>query len=174
MERIAPFKIIISEEIHTTAGEIIGYFLSEEIPSHLTPEETVRQIKDQGGLVCIPHPIDRFRPHSRLRRNALDKIMPDVDIIEVFNSRTYMSTDTSSALQLAQKNGLPFAAGSDAHIPQEIGRAYVELPEFDNAEQFLASLRQGKIHAQKTSTIVHFYNLTNRLRKLINKVTGHV
>lgn len=174
MKRIAPFKIIVSEEILTTEGEIIGYFLSEEIPSHLSPEETVRQIKNQGGLVCIPHPIDRFRPHSRLRRNALDKIMPDVDIIEVFNSRTYMSKDSLSALQLAKQHGLPFAAGSDAHIPQEIGRACIELPEFDNAEQFLASLRQGQIHAQKTSAIIHFYNLTNRLRKLIYKVTGHV
>lgn len=174
MKRKAPFTVIVSEEILTTQGEIIGYFLTEEIPSHLSPEETVKCIKAQGGLVCIPHPVDRFRPLSRLTSDALEHIMPEVDIIEAYNSRTYMNKDSSRSLLIAQKNGLPCSAGSDAHIVQEIGRTYIELPEFENAKQFLISLKQGQIHGQKTSTIIHFYNLTNRMRKLVNKVTGNV
>jgi len=174
MKHRAPFTIIVSEEILTTQGEIIGYFLNEIVPPSLSPEETVKHIKDQGGLVCIPHPVDRFRPHSRLKPSALQRILPDIDIIEVYNSRTYMSKDTDRSLQLANKNGLIRSAGSDAHIVEEIGRTYIELPEFENAEQFLDSLRQGKIHGQKTSTLIHFYNITNRIRKLADRIISSV
>ncbi|HUV53340.1 MAG TPA: PHP domain-containing protein, partial [Dehalococcoidia bacterium] len=87
-KRIAPFKVIVGEEILTNSGEIIGYFLTEEIPPHLSPEDTVKRIKDQGGLVCIPHPCDSLRPQSKLQRRALERIMPQVDLIEVYNSRT--------------------------------------------------------------------------------------
>ncbi|MCX5994798.1 MAG: PHP domain-containing protein, partial [Chloroflexi bacterium] len=45
VKRLAPFKVIVSEEILTTQGEIIGYFLTEEIPPRLSPEETVARIK---------------------------------------------------------------------------------------------------------------------------------
>lgn len=58
---MAPFKVIIGEEIKTSVGEIIGYFLQEEIPGGLTAQENIRLIKEQGGLVCVLHPFDRFR-----------------------------------------------------------------------------------------------------------------
>ncbi|MEE9400979.1 MAG: PHP domain-containing protein, partial [Dehalococcoidia bacterium] len=150
VKRIAPFTIIIGEEVLTSCGEIIGLFLTEEIPPRLSPEETVARIKAQGGLVCIPHPFDRFRPHSRLRRNALEKIMPDVDLIEVFNSRTFLRQDAARALQLAQSRGLPGTVGSDAHVVREIGRSFMELPEFNDAEQFRLALGQGKTFTQRT------------------------
>ena len=169
VKRIAPFTIIIGEEILTSCGEIIGLFLTEEIPRHLSPEETVARIKAQGGLVCIPHPFDRFRPHSRLRRNALEKIIPDVDLIEVFNSRTFLRQDSARAMQLAQSRGLPGTVGSDAHVVREIGRSFMELPEFNDAEQFRLALGQGKIFTQRASPLVHFYNIRNRLIKLLKR-----
>ena len=169
VKRIAPFTIIIGEEILTSCGEIIGLFLTEEIPRHLSPEETVARIKAQGGLVCIPHPFDRFRPHSRLRRNALEKIIPDVDLIEVFNSRTFLPQDSARALQLAQSRGLPGTVGSDAHVEREIGRSFMELPEFNDAEQFRLALGQGKIFTQRTSPLIHFLNIRNRLIKLLKR-----
>jgi predicted metal-dependent phosphoesterase TrpH len=169
IERIAPFKVIVGEEVMTTSGEIIGLFLTEEIPRHLPPEETVSRIKAQGGLVCIPHPFDRFRPHSRLRRKALERIKPDIDLIEVFNSRTYLLRDSIRASSYAQSNGLPGTAGSDAHVIQEIGRAYTEIPVFNDAEQFKLSLRQGQVFVQRTSVLVHFYNIRNRLIKLFER-----
>ena len=169
VKRIAPFTIIIGEEVLTSCGEIIGLFLTEEIPPHLSPEETVARIKAQGGLVCIPHPFDRFRPHSRLRRNALEKIIPDVDLIEVFNSRTFLRQDSARALQLAQSRGLPGTVGSDAHVVREIGRSFMELPEFNDAEQFRLALGQGKIFTQRASPLVHFYNIRNRLIKLLKR-----
>ena len=56
-----PLRVIPSEEVKTAEGEIIGYFLSELVPKGLTPEETAQRIKDQGGLVGVPHPFDTMR-----------------------------------------------------------------------------------------------------------------
>jgi len=165
VKRAAPFKVIVGEEMMTTCGEIIGLFLSEEIPSHLSPEETVARVKSQGGLVCIPHPFDRFRPHSRLHRDALERIMPQIDVIEVYNSRTYLLRDSERALQFARVHGLPGIAGSDAHVVREIGRTHMELPDFNDAEQFRLALTQSRIVRRKTGIITHFYNVRNRLVK---------
>lgn len=53
---MAPFPIIVGEEIDTSEGEITGLFLEEPIPRGLTPIETVARIKEQGGLVYVPPP----------------------------------------------------------------------------------------------------------------------
>ena len=166
---IAPFKVIIGEEVLTTSGEIIGLFLTEEVPPHLSPEETIAQIKSQGGLVCIPHPFDRFRPHSRIHRDALERITPDVDLIEVYNSRTLVKRDGERAVELAQRYGLPGTAGSDSHVIQEIGKTIIEIPEFNDTEQFKEALRQGNISGSRTSPLVHLYNIRNRLVKRLRR-----
>lgn len=165
VKQLAPFTVIVGEEMLTTGGEIIGLFLTEEIPRRLSPEETVARIKAQGGLVCIPHPCDRLRPHSRLRRNALERIFSNVDLIEVFNSRTLILKDSERAFALAQSHGLPGTVGSDAHVISEIGRSFIELPEFESAGQFKLALEQGKPFMRRTSPLVHFYNIRNRIAK---------
>lgn len=169
LKRTAPFKVIVGEEVLSTSGEIIGLFLTEEVPDRLTPEETVARIKAQGGLVCIPHPFDRFRPHSRLRRGALERIARDVDLIEVFNARTLMLQDSARALDFARSHALPGTVGSDAHVIQEIGRAYVELPEFNDAEGFLLALGRGQAFTRRTSPLTHFYSIRNRLLKKLER-----
>lgn len=174
MKRIAPFVVIPGEEVFTKQGEIIGLFLEEEVPPGLSPEETVERIKAQGGLVYIPHPFDRFRPHSRIRRDALDRIASHIDLIEVANSRTFMRRDSARALELARSLGVPGIAGSDAHVVREIGRTYMEIPEFKDAGQFIQSLREGRIVSSKTSALVHFYNIRNRLLKRLTAKGHHV
>jgi predicted metal-dependent phosphoesterase TrpH len=169
MRRIAPFTIIVGEEMLTTHGEIMGLFLSEEIPRGLSPEDTVARIKGQGGLVCIPHPRDRFRPFSRLRRDAFEKVKPDIDLIEVFNSRTWLQRDSAQARKLAHDLGVPGTAGSDAHVATEIGRAYVELPEFDDVEGFRTAIAQGQVHGSRTGMLVHFHNPRNRIIKRLKR-----
>ena len=165
VKRLAPFKVIIGEEILTNRGEIIGYFLSEKIPPRLSPEETVAQIKAQGGLACIPHPFDRFRSGAKLRNHTLEKIIPDIDLIEVFNSRTMLLRDSTRALELTRRYDLPATAGSDAHIVREIGSTYMEIPEFNDVEQFRQALRQGKVWGHRTNFCIHFYGIRNRLVK---------
>ena len=174
VERIAPFKVIIGEEVLTNQGEVIGYFLKEKIPDRLSPEETVARIKAQGGLVCVPHPYDRFRSGAKLRPQALKKILPEIDLIEVFNSRAMLLRDSARALELAQKQGLPGTAGSDAHIAREIGSTYMEIPDFNDAEQFRQALREGKVFGHRTSFFIHFYGIRNRLVKQFQRTDDHV
>lgn len=154
LQKRAPFRVIIGEEIKTSEGEIIGYFLQEEIESGLTPEETVARIKAQGGLVCVPHPFDRLRT-SRLSSAALDRIIDRVDLLEVFNSRNVFVADNDMALRLAAERGIPMTAGSDAHWPGEIGTSYVEVADFTGAEDFCRVMAESRRITGKSGIIVH-------------------
>ncbi len=167
-KRVAPFPVIVGEEIQTTAGEIAGLFLSEEIPKGLSPQETIDRIREQGGLVYIPHPFGRAR-RSRLRREVLEEIVPQIDIVEVFNSRTLLKQDNERAMRFAQEHDLPCGAGSDAHTAYEIGRAYVEMEEFQGEEEFLRNLAQGRIVGQLTFPLIH---IITGLMKVYKKFSG--
>jgi predicted metal-dependent phosphoesterase TrpH len=166
LKEMAPFQIIVSEEILTSEGEIIGMFLEREIPSKLSAEETIAQIKAQGGLVCIPHPCDRLR--LAVRDPVLEDIMPGVDIIEVFNARSLSPGSSTRAWELVRKYDKLASAGSDAHTPSEIGNAFVEMPEFNGRDEFLDSLAQGKISGSKSSPTVHFASVLARLKKRLS------
>jgi len=153
MKRVAPFKVVVGEEIDTKEGEVIGYYLGEEIPRGLTALETVRRIKRQGGVVCIPHPFDSFR-FSALRRDSLEALVPHIDIIEVFNSRLLLRRHAARADEFARAHGLLASAGSDAHTATEVGNAYVEMPDFNDRSEFLAALAQGTIVGRISSPLV--------------------
>jgi predicted metal-dependent phosphoesterase TrpH len=164
-----PIKVIPSEEVKSNEGEIIGYFLTELVPKGLSPEETVKRIKGQGGLVAVPHPFDSLRNASRLRTPALERLVDAslVDIIEVLNARSINPEDNRRALEFAKKHNLPMSAGSDAHTLVEVGRAYVEVPAFDTAEEFLAALRKGKINGALSSKFIHIGSTWARIAKAI-------
>jgi predicted metal-dependent phosphoesterase TrpH len=161
--KIAPFKVIIAEEIKSTEGEIIGLFLQEGIPKGLTPEDTVRAIRDQGGLVCVPHPFDKLR-RSPLKTSALLRIIDEVDIVEVFNARTTLKSDNARALRFAEKFGKLQSAGSDSHWGPEIGTTWVNMPDFDGPEGFLKALRAGQIHGQIANPAVHILSTLAKVR----------
>jgi predicted metal-dependent phosphoesterase TrpH len=163
VRRIAPFKVIVAEEVKTSEGELTGLFLKEEVPPHLTPEETIERIKAQGGLVSLPHPFDRVR-REPLRSRARERILSQLDIIEVFNSRTTFQGDNDRARKLAEELGLPMGAGSDAHSPGEIGGAYVEMPDFEGPQEFLEALRQGRIVGRRANPLVHLISTYAKIR----------
>jgi predicted metal-dependent phosphoesterase TrpH len=165
MKEIAPFPIIIAEEILTPEGEIMGMFLNEEIPSRLSVDETIKRIKAQDGLICIPHPYDRIRGSAFNNSKELAKIMPFVDIIEVFNARSLYPGAQVKAQHLAQKFGKACSAGSDAHTISEIGNAHIEMPEFNGKNEFLKSLERGQIYGHKSNPLVHWTSTRNKLRK---------
>jgi predicted metal-dependent phosphoesterase TrpH len=119
---IAPFTVIVGEEIKTAEGEIVGLFLHEGIPGGLPPEETIAAIRAQEGIVCIPHPTDRLRT-SPLKRTALLRVLDRVDALETINARVILRADNLEAQALAQDRGLAQYGGSDAHSSTEIGRA---------------------------------------------------
>ena len=163
MQDLAPFKVIVAEEILTHNGEIMGMFLQETIPSGLSIKETIARIRAQGGLVCVPHPFDTFRGMA-LGATMAEQIVEQIDILEVFNSRSPLLRSSTKALEFAEKHGLAKSAGSDAHTPAEIGNAYVEMPEFNGRDDILQSLAQGRIVGHKTSFLRHLNSTWARLR----------
>lgn len=166
LREIAPFKVIIAEEVLTPVGEIMGLFLSEAVPRGLSPQETISRIRNQGGLVGIPHPFGRSLPWN-INPLTSTEILSRIDIIETFNSRTPFSNSNAKAWKLAKEHGKAASAGSDAHTIREIGRAYVEMPEFDGPDDFLNSLAQGKIFGQKSSYLAHFTSTWAKMRRYI-------
>ena len=163
LKSIAPFFVIIAEEIMTPYGEIMGLFLEEEIPNHTSLEEAAKRIKDQGGLLGIPHPFDRVRL-SAFKKKGLKIVMPFVDIIEVYNSRSLTPGNESHAIQLANSYDTLKSAGSDAHTPSEIGNAYVKMGEFKTKDEFIQSLRHGQIIGHKSSPLVHLTSTINKFK----------
>ena len=138
-------RVIVGEEMRTHAGELIGLFLTERVPQGLPPVETAKRIRDQGGLVYVPHPFDELR--SNLRTDVLDELVAAglVDGIEVMNAKTSLRSLNKRASDYAAAHDLAIGAGSDAHVPEALGAAYLEMPDFDTPEQFLAGMRQGRV-----------------------------
>ncbi len=140
-----PCEVVVGEEIRTTAGEIIGLFLSERVPPQMSPRDTAAAIRDQGGVVYIPHPFDPMRAH--LRADALDDLVAAglVDALEVLNAKTSLSHLNDRSAQYARDHGLAAGAGSDAHVPEAFGAAYLEMPCFGDAESFMDALGAARV-----------------------------
>ncbi len=163
MQKIAPFKVIVAEEILTPDGEIMGMFLQETIPSGLSIEQTISQIKAQGALVNIPHPFDSLRG-LRLDGKELEALVDQIDTIEVFNAREPFRNPSIKAQAFAEKYDLPGTVGSDAHTIGEIGNACVEMPEFNSRDDFLQALRTGKVVGHRTNPLIHFVTAWEKLK----------
>ncbi len=163
IQRLAPFTVIVAEEMLTPHGEIMGMFLKETIPSGLSVEEAIFQIRAQGALVCIPHAFDMFRP-AALGGKIVEELVDQIDIMEVFNSRSPLLRSSAKALAFAQKYGIAKSAGSDAHTPDAIGDAYVEMAEFNGKDDFLQALAKGKIYGHRTNPITHFSSAWAKLK----------
>jgi glycosyltransferase involved in cell wall biosynthesis len=137
-------KVIVGEEVKTAdQGEVIGLFIEEKIPRGMTLQETIADIKRQGGLVYVPHPFDRL--HSVPDYEHLLDVLDDVDAIEVFNPRVAISEFNDEAARFAAKYRIPAGAGSDAHVPQGLGSVRIRMREFDGPQEFLESLRDADI-----------------------------
>jgi hypothetical protein len=148
----ASMKVIVGEEVKTAEqGEVIGLFIEEKIPRGLTLEETVAEIKRQGGLVYVPHPFDRL--HSVPDYHHLLPILDDVDAIEVFNPRVAIGSFNEEAVRFAAKYRLVAGAGSDSHVAQGLGSVRIRMRDFDGPQEFLQSLRNAQITTKPTSLI---------------------
>ena len=155
LKQIAPELVIVGEEIKTTRGEFIAYFVKEEVPKGLTPEETLTRLRQQGAVISIPHPFDSLR-RSALREPAVQEYVEFVDAIEVFNARCVFREDNEAAQQLAIRHGKLITAGSDAHTAKEVGNAYVLMPPFDDTpNSFLNSLSSAQFFGEPTSVWPH-------------------
>ncbi len=163
-QRLAPDLIIVGEEIKTDRGELLAYFVQEELPPDLPIEEALRRLREQGAVISVSHPLDRYRCNSTMNRETLLEIIRCVDAIEVFNSRCLWAADNQRAAELAQRFGLPGTAGSDAHAAIEVGRAGLELPPFYDAEGFRRSLLEARVSGRLSGPGVHAFSMYARWR----------
>jgi len=164
MQEIAPFKVIVAQEILTHQGEIMGVFLKQTIPTCRSALEAIERIREQGGLVCIPHPFDTFRG-LRMKRHEVEELVGKIDIIEAFNARSPLPWPTTKATAFADRFGIVKSAGSDAHAPSELGNAYVEMPEFDGKDDYLQALAKGKIRGFRASPFVHLRTVWAKFKR---------
>ncbi len=169
-KELAPDLIIVGEEIMTTHGELIAYFVKEEVPRDLSPQETIRRLREQGAVIAIPHPLDSLRNSAMGMANVME-VIDQVDAIEVRNARCVRPQDNLAALALAQERGLLITAGSDAHIPFELGHCYVEMPAFeDDAESFVDALQSAKPMGKESPFWPHLMSTWAKWRKRIRPV----
>ena len=136
--------VIPGEELKTdTEGEVIGLFLREEIPRGMTFAETIAAIREQDGIVYIPHPFDRM--HAIPSAATLQRHIVDIDVLEVYNARLLFEAYNDEALRFQRKYGLLAGAGSDAHVLQGVGTGALRMRRFNGPEEFLLSLRTAEV-----------------------------
>jgi predicted metal-dependent phosphoesterase TrpH len=136
--------VIPGEEIKTDGqGEVIGLFLEREIPRGMPFADTVAAIRDQGGLVYVPHPFDRM--HTVPDAATLHRHLADIDVFEVYNARLLFEAHNDEALRFARKYDLTMGAGSDAHVLQGVGTGALRMRAFRDPEEFLISLVSAEV-----------------------------
>lgn len=136
--------VIPGEEVKTDRdGEVIGLFLREEIPRGMSFADTVAAIREQDGVVYVPHPFDRM--HAIPSPATLHHHLPEIDVLEVYNARLLFDAYNDEALRFARKYGLLAGAGSDAHVLQGVGTGALRMRRFEGAEEFLLSLRTATV-----------------------------
>jgi predicted metal-dependent phosphoesterase TrpH len=144
--------VIPGEEIKTDGqGEVIGLFLHEEIPRGMSFGDTIAAIKEQGGLVYLPHPFDRL--HSIPDPATLQRYLADIDVFEVYNARLLFEAYNDEALRFARKYNLTMGAGSDAHVLQGVGTGALRMRAFDGPEEFLVSLQSAQVLRRPRSLV---------------------
>lgn len=155
----------LAEEIATADGEIVGLFLTEEVPSSLSADETLDIIHSQGALALVPHPFDTYRSKV-LRRDVLERVISRVHIIEGYNARNVKAVHNEQAVAFARQHNKPVSAGSDAHTPFELARTYVEVEPFEEPRGLLEVLPKANVVFKKTSPAIHLIStLVKSLRQ---------
>lgn len=160
-------RIIVGEEIMSTSGEIIGLYLKDSIRSGLSPLETVKQIKDQGGIVYIPHPFESVR--KGLHPAVLEELIDYIDLVEVVNGRAFLQNRSAQAAIWARLNRVLGAASSDAHGWRGLGRTYTQLRQLPTRESLLDEISRGAPITARPSTRSLLYPKYNRLKKKFHK-----
>jgi predicted metal-dependent phosphoesterase TrpH len=141
LKRIAPELAIAGEEVKTMEGEVIGLFITDRIPPYLRPEQAMDLVHSMGGLVYVPHPLDRNRSHFSPHRMVA--LADRIDIVETYNPWCDAATNQAAA-RLAEEMGKVVATGSDAHSADELGRSWMEMDEYDGVADFLEKLRRAR------------------------------
>jgi predicted metal-dependent phosphoesterase TrpH/glycosyltransferase involved in cell wall biosynthesis len=151
LARSRRLTVIPGEEVKTDSGEVIGLFLREEIPRGMSLGDTIAAIREQNGVVYLPHPFDRL--HTIADTPTLHRHLAEIDVFEVYNARLLFEGFNDEALRFARKYNLIMGAGSDAHVLQGVGTGLVRMRAFETPEEFLWSLRSAEILRRPKSLV---------------------
>jgi len=164
-QAIDPELIIVGEEIMTTQGEILAAFVQEEIPARLSPQETIKLLKEQGAFISVSHPFDELREGGWIENDLLE-ILPLVDAIEVYNSRCMFPRFNHRARAFAERHNLAGTVGSDAHAAFEVGRSLLLLDQFSGADGLRKVIRTAKTRVKWSPW---WFHLTSRYASMKKK-----
>lgn len=169
LRALAPELVIVGEEVMTTQGELLAYFVEKEVPHGLPPLEAIARFRDQGAVISVPHPFDRWRSGA-WREADLEAILPLVDAIEVFNSRCVFPADNTRAHAFAQHHHKLRTVGSDAHYRLELGHAVLKVPHLPSSPtELLASLSEAELICRPSSPFVHTFNMLAWTKRAITR-----
>jgi predicted metal-dependent phosphoesterase TrpH len=165
--------VIPAEEVSSADGEIVALFISETIPRDLPAEVTADAIREQGGLVSVPHPFDPFR-RSHITAEALGRLAASnrIDMIEVFNSRVTFPRHNQEAADFAARHGIPAVACSDSHTGMEVAMSFNALPAFSTAAELRVALADNEWHGSRTTKLVHLGTRLAVASKWVERQTG--
>src|SRR5262245_18841723 len=149
-----PELVVVGEEIATNRGEILAAFVNEEIPKGLSPAETIQRLKDQGAFISVSHPFDRWRSGGWQEDDLLE-ILPQVDAIEVYNSRCMRPRFNRDAHAFAERHNIAGTVGSDAHAAFELGRSLMRLDAFEGPDELRKIIRGGIPHVKWSPSWFH-------------------
>jgi predicted metal-dependent phosphoesterase TrpH len=167
MARMYPIWVIPGIEVMTTQGELLAWYIKGPVPAGLTPQETIKRLRDQGAVIGVAHPFDRYRSGA-WQLEHLQEIVELVDAIEVFNSRCLHKEDNDRALAFARKHDKLMTCGSDAHTPREYGRAVLLANPFpNNANGLRQALKGGARKEQLSHPGVH---LSSTFAKWVKRI----
>ncbi|MFT3893540.1 MAG: PHP-associated domain-containing protein [Anaerolineales bacterium] len=152
----------------TTKGEILAAFVTEEIPSKLSPQETIKRLRDQGAFISVSHPFDKLRSGGWKLPDLLE-IVPLVDAIEVYNSRCMNPGFNREARQFAEQHDIPGTVGSDAHAAFELGRSLLLLEPFQGPEEMRKVIRKAIPQTRWSPPWFHFSSRYATIRKKLNQ-----
>lgn len=160
-QQVDPGRVIVGEEIMTHKGELLAFFVREEVPKGLPPFEAIQRLRQQGAFISVSHPFDHTRNGAWALPDLLE-IAPLVDAIETFNSRCLGEEPNLAAHKFAAEHALAGTSGSDAHILWEVGRAILVLPDFHNADELREVLPMARSEGQLSPFWVHFASTASR------------
>ncbi len=161
-------------EISTAAGHVLALGITEPIEPGLTFNQTIERIHEQGGTAIVPHPFQESRSGVLAQISVND--ITAADAIEVYNSRLITGRSNRQAKQLAQRQGLPRTAGSDAHIAEMVGQAITKVsPEENSAEGILTEIQEGRtiVDGKRTPWRISFRQAAGGVkRRISHKLNG--
>ena len=168
---LAPDLVIVGEEVMTTQGELLAYFLQETVPPGLSPAETIARLRAQGAAISVSHPFDRLR-HGAWQAGDLAAILPLVDAIEVFNARCIYPEDNARALAFAREHAKLGTVGSDAHSHRELGRAVLRVAAAATPAELVAGFADGERVTRLSSPLIHFTSRAAKIWKRLRRPAG--